>query len=268
MKIAIITARGGSKRVPGKNIRCFCGRPIISYSIEAALESGIFDEVMVSTDSFKIASIARQYGAKVPFMRSAETSDDKASTDDVLREVLKWYLNRGIGIEIAYCIYPTAPFITADILRTAIRMLDNPDIDCVMPVAEFSFPPQRGMKVKDGLLEIVSQNDWEKRSQDLETIVHDCGQFYAFRVKNYLERQELVSDRTAPIIISDLEQQDIDNESDWDIAEMKYIYLKYRKKFGAKLTETMISVLGGVIYLKILLYDSSLYKQRLVGGLS
>lgn len=248
--VAIIPARGGSKRIPEKNIRDFCGKPIIAYSIEAALETGIFDEVMVSTDSQKIADTACGYGAAVPFMRSTETSDDMASTDDVLREVLGWYQDKGMEVETACCIYPTAPFVTAGILKHAVRMLDDPGIDCVMPVAEFSFSPQRGMRIKDGLLEVLSKEDWKKRSQDLERIVHDCGQFYVFRVKNYLERREFVSNRTVPILVPDIWQQDIDNESDWEIAEMKYVYLKYGKEYGAKLTEKILDVFGGAICLK------------------
>ena len=139
---AFITARGGSKRIPGKNIREFCGKPIIAYSIEAALESGLFDEVMVSTDSVQIADIAKQYGATVPFMRSKETSDDYSSTTDVLKEVIKIYRAKDVIFNEFCCIYPTAPFVTAEKLQDSYQMLQDHDVYNVIPMVPFSFPPQ------------------------------------------------------------------------------------------------------------------------------
>ena len=222
MNIAIITARGGSKRIPHKNRKEFCGKPIIEYSIEAA----IFDTVMVSTDDNKIAEIAKNAGAEVPFMRSAETSNDYATTADVLMEVLEKYKERGIRYENACCIYPTAPFVTGNKLRRAMDMLVNEKKDSVMPVVPFSFPPLRGMVINDGKLEYKWQEYAMKRSQDLEEIYHDCGQFYVFRVKSFEKEKKLVTDNTAGMIISELEVQDIDNETDWELAEMKYRLLK------------------------------------------
>lgn len=226
MNIAIITARGGSKRIPHKNIKEFCGKPILEYSIEAARKSGIFDTVMVSTDDDKIAEIAKNAGAEVPFMRSAETSNDYATTADVLMEVLEKYKERGIRYENACCIYPTAPFVTGNKLRRAMDMLVNEKKDSVMPVVPFSFPPLRGMVINDGKLEYKWQEYAMKRSQDLEEIYHDCGQFYVFRVKSFEKEKKLVTDNTAGMIISELEVQDIDNETDWELAEMKYRLLK------------------------------------------
>ena len=226
MNIAIITARGGSKRIPHKNIKEFCGKPIIEYSIEAAKQAGIFDTVMVSTDDNKIAEIAKNAGAEVPFMRSEETSNDYATTADVLMEVLEKYKERGIRYENACCIYPTAPFVTGYKLRQAMKMLVKEKKDSVMPVVPFSFPPLRGMVINDGKLEYKWQEYAMKRSQDLEEIYHDCGQFYVFRVETFEKEKKLVTDNTAGMIISELEVQDIDNETDWQLAEMKYRLLK------------------------------------------
>ena len=226
MNIAIITARGGSKRIPHKNRKEFCGKPIIEYSIEAAKQAGIFDTVMVSTDDNKIAEIAKNAGAEVPFMRSAETSNDYATTADVLMEVLEKYKERGIRYENACCIYPTAPFVTGNKLRQAMEMLVKEKKDSVIPVVPFSFPPLRGMVINDGKLEYKWQEYAMKRSQDLEEIYHDCGQFYVFRVEAFEKEKKLVTDNTAGMIISELEVQDIDNETDWELAEMKYRLLK------------------------------------------
>ena len=226
MNIAIITARGGSKRIPHKNRKEFCGKPIIEYSIEAAKQAGIFDTVMVSTDDNKIAEIAKNAEAEVPFMRSAETSSDYATTADVLMEVLEKYKERGIRYENACCIYPTAPFVTGNKLRQAMDMLVNEKKDSVIPVVPFSFSPLRGMVINDGKLEYKWQEYAMKRSQDLEEIYHDCGQFYVFRVESFEKEKKLVTDNTAGMIISELEVQDIDNETDWELAEMKYRLLK------------------------------------------
>ncbi len=226
MNIAIITARGGSKRIPHKNIKEFCGKPIIEYSIEAAKQAGIFDTVMVSTDDNKIAEIAKNAGAEVPFMRSEETSNDYATTADVLMEVLEKYKERGIRYENACCIYPTAPFVTGYKLRQAMEMLVKEKKDSVMPIVPFSFPPLRGMVINDGKLEYKWQEYAMKRSQDLEEIYHDCGQFYVFRVETFEKGKKLVTDNTVGMIISELEVQDIDNETDWQLAEMKYRLLK------------------------------------------
>ena len=226
MNIAIITARGGSKRIPHKNIKEFCGKPIIEYSIEAAKQAGIFDTVMVSTDDNKIAEIAKNTGAEVPFMRSEETSNDYATTADVLMEVLEKYKERGIRYENACCIYPTAPFVTGYKLRQAMEMLVKEKKDSVMPIVPFSFPPLRGMVINDGKLEYKWQEYAMKRSQDLEEIYHDCGQFYVFRVETFEKEKKLVTDNTVGMIISELEVQDIDNETDWQLAEMKYRLLK------------------------------------------
>ena len=224
--IAIITARGGSKRIPHKNIKDFCGKPIIEYSIQAANESGIFDEVMVSTDDKKIAEIAIKAGANVPFLRSEANANDYATTADVLLEVLEQYEKIGTQFEYACCIYPTAPFVTAQKLKGAIELLKKENCDSVMPVTSFSFPPLRGMTLKDGKLEYKWQEYAMKRSQDLEEVYHDCGQFYVLRVEQFKKSRKLVTDNTVGMVIPELEVQDIDNETDWELAEAKYQLLK------------------------------------------
>ena len=218
--VCIITARGGSKRIPRKNIRLFLGRPIISYSIEAAIESGLFEEVMVSTDDEEIASIARSCGASVPFMRSTENGGDHATTYDVLAEVVREYGIRGRGFDTLCCIYPTAPFVTAEKLRAASTMLDG--ADTVLSVVRFSFPPQRGLVGRGDCLSFWHPECAAARSQDLEPVFHDAGQFYFCRIPELLSSGLIVGARTKGFEVSELEAQDIDNISDWEIAEIKY----------------------------------------------
>ena len=220
--IAIITARGGSKRIPNKNKKYFLGKPIMRYSIESALSSGLFEEVMVSTDDEEIAQIARSAGANVPFMRSSATADDFATTDDVLMEVLAEYEKRDRTFDYMACIYPTAPFVTAEKLKEAFRVLVQEDASGVMPVVPFSFPPQRGMAVREGRLEYCYPEIAMKRSQDLETIYHDCGQFYFYHTKRYMACRGDLPDGYVPIVVPETEVQDIDNLTDWKLAEMKY----------------------------------------------
>lgn len=232
-KIAIITARGGSKRIPRKNIKEFCGKPILAYSIEAALESGIFDEVMVSTDDEEIAEIGKKYGAKVPFYRSEKTAGDFATTNDVLLEVLEEYEKRGQHFDIGCCIYPTAPFVTADKLQNAVDMLLNSDADTLIPVVAFSYPPQRAMIVKDGRLVFEYPRYLDSRSQDLEPHYHDVGQFYVFRTESYVRSKKLMVGNILPMVVSELEVQDIDNRTDWEIAEMKYRLMQSESEIGS-----------------------------------
>lgn len=222
--IAIIPARGGSKRIPRKNIKTFMGKPIIAYSIEAALESGLFDEVMVSTDDEEIAETARKYGAKVPFMRSAETSNDYAGTDDVILEVLKMYKERGEEFDTFCCIYSTAPFVTSDRLAEAYGKL-NSNIDSVFTCVAYSYPVQRSLRIVDDRISMVHPEYFDARSQDLETIYHDAGQFYIATVSSYIRERKLWGANTAGLILSELEVQDLDTLTDWQLAEMKYSLL-------------------------------------------
>ncbi len=225
-RLAIITARGGSKRIPRKNIKEFCGKPIIAYSIEAAIGSGVFDEVMVSTDDEEIAELAKQYGAKVPFYRSEATSNDFATTNDVLTEVIAEYEKRGEHFDAFCCMYPTAPFITAARIKEAMELLTNSDADKVFPVVAFSFPPQRAVVMEDGKLVFKYPEHMNSRSQDLEKHYHDAGQFYCFKTEGFKKSTGLWVGNILPIELSELEVQDIDTQTDWEIAEMKWEILK------------------------------------------
>jgi len=220
--LAIITARGGSKRIPKKNIRDFLGKPVIAYVIDASIKSNLFEEVMVSTDDSEIAEVAQKYGARVPFMRSAENSDDFATTDDVLVEVLEEYKKLGKNFEYACCLYPTAPFVTPQKLQQAFKLLVESQADSVFPVVAFSYPIWRSLRIENGRLVMNFPENLNKRSQDLAIAYHDAGQFYFFRVENFLTKRKIFSDFSLPLLVSELEAQDIDNETDWKLAELKY----------------------------------------------
>ncbi|MBE5866181.1 MAG: pseudaminic acid cytidylyltransferase [Lachnospiraceae bacterium] len=225
-KVAIITARGGSKRIPRKNIKEFCGKPILAYSIEAAIETGIFDTIMVSTDDEEIARIAMEYGAQVPFYRSDKTANDFATTNDVLLEVLEEYEKRGEAFDIGCCIYPTAPFITAERLKEAVEQLEASSAETLIPVVGFSYPPQRAMVVENDRLVFKYPQYIDSRSQDLEKHYHDVGQFYVFKTKPFQKNRKLMLGDILPLVISEMEVQDIDTLTDWEIAEMKYQILR------------------------------------------
>ena len=222
--LAIIPARGGSKRIPRKNIKNFLGKPIIAYSIEAALNCNLFDEVMVSTDDEEVAEIAKKSGATVPFLRSLKNSDDYATTFDVIEEVLFKYKQKKIAFTNACCIYATAPFITSNKLIKAYENLVHNNFDSVFPVVKFGFPIQRAIKINgiSGKMEMFHPENLNKRSQDLELSFHDVGQFYWFNVAKTLENKKLWTDNTGVIEIQEFEAQDIDTSNDWKLAEMKY----------------------------------------------
>jgi pseudaminic acid cytidylyltransferase len=228
--LAIITARGGSKRIPRKNIKNFLGKPIIQYSIEAALQAGCFTEVMVSTDDLEIAEIALSLGAKVPFIRSAETSNDYATTADVISEVLNEYNVRGETFDYCSCIYPTAPFVTGQKLKDAFDKLLNSGAESVVPVVRFGFPIFRSLKIEDDLIKMNWPEYMNTRSQDLPPAFHDCGQFYFIRVTPFLQNKKLFTELTLPMEMPESEVQDIDNEEDWKIAEIKYTFLLEKNK--------------------------------------
>lgn len=224
--IAIITARGGSKRIPRKNIKSFCGRPILVYSIEAAKQSGLFDEIMVSTDDEEIAEIAKQFGACVPFLRSAEMSNDYAVTEDVLLEVLNIYHKSGYHFSNVCCLYPTAPFVTAEKLRQAYEHWIKSGADGLIPVVPFSYPPLRGLTVQNNRVSMKWPEYTFARSQDMETFYHDCGQFYFIRTDTLMCEKNLICKNLLPMTVPELEVQDIDNKTDWELAELKYQLLQ------------------------------------------
>lgn len=220
--LAIITARGGSKRIPRKNVKPFLGKPILLYSVEAALQAGVFEEVMVSTDDEEIAKLAKEAGAKVPFFRSSETANDYATTADVILEVIHCYKEMGKEFQQICCIYPTAPFLTPEILKTSMESLESSNADTVMPVVKFSFPPQRCLIEQGGMLVPKWPEYMSMRSQDLEPFYHDCGQFYCLKTESFLKQKKVVMDKTVPYFQEEMRVQDIDTLEDWKIAEVKY----------------------------------------------
>lgn len=226
LKIAIIPARGGSKRIPRKNIKNFCGKPILAYSIEAAKSSHLFDEVMVSTDDKEITEIAQKYGASVPFSRSKTTAGDYATTTDVLLEVLGNYQKQGRMFSLLCYVYPTAPFVTAKRLKQAYQLLEDSKADALLPVVPFSYPLLRGLTIQENRLRMKWPENTFVRSQDLEPVYHDSGQFCFLRTEALLRERNIFCQNMVPMVLSDLEVQDIDNETDWELAELKYELLK------------------------------------------
>lgn len=224
--IAIITARGGSKRIPRKNVKEFCGKPILLYSIEAALKSGCFDEVMVSTEDEEIARLSKEAGATVPFLRSEKTAGDFATSADVIEEVLMEYEKMGRHFEFACILYPTAPFVTGKKLREAMELLQEKKADSVLPIVQFSFPPQRAFICQGEKIRFANEQYAKMRSQDLEPMYHDCGQFCCFTTKLFMTKHTLVTDNTIGVVYPESEVQDIDNYEDWNLAELKYSMMK------------------------------------------
>lgn len=220
--IAIIPARGGSKRIPKKNIKDFFGKPMIKYAIDACLESGIFDEVMVSTDNEEIANIALQCGAKVPFRRSEKTSDDHATTFDVVDEVIHRYKNNEINYDILACVYPCVPFLKSSTLKNAYMLMTEKKIDALMPVCKYPVPIEWAMKIENSILLPYDRDAQNIRSQDIEEKYFDCGMFYFCKVEKIYENNSLLPNNLAPYIIDHAEVQDIDTADDWKIAELKY----------------------------------------------
>lgn len=221
--ICIIPARGGSKRIPRKNIKDFLGMPVIAYSIKAAIESEVFDEVMVSTDDEEIAEVAKQYGANIPFLRSKETSNDFATTADVINEVLDRYGDLDRKFDVVCCIYATAPFITSERLQQASKMIERRDFDSAFSCVAFSYPVLRGLALdKKGRISMKWPEYRQARSQDLPQLYHDAGQFYFATTEAFRRSNGFWGDNTAPIILSELEVQDLDTPIDWALAEMKF----------------------------------------------
>ena len=227
MKAAIIPARGGSKRIPGKNIKDFAGRPIITYSIEAALKSSLFDRIIVSTDSEEIAKVARDEGAEVPFIRPASLADDVSTTLEVVSHALEWFKGQRINISQACLIYATAPFIKSENLRKGFSELCEKNSDAVFGVTTYAFPVCRSLKISDkGLLQELWSEHEASRSNDLEEVYHDAGQFYwlannALKSEFLIERK-IYSRKVVPLLIPRYLVQDIDTMEDWTRAELMY----------------------------------------------
>ena len=229
--VAIITARGGSKRIPRKNIKEFMGKPMISYAINAALDSKIFDEVMVSTEDKEITQVALDYGAKVPFLRSEKTANDYATTEDVLIEVIEKYDKLGKNFDEICCIYPCVPFLTSEILKKAYDKFKTSNANSLIPVVKYSFPIQRAFKInKYGHLEYREPENSQKRSQDLESMYHDVGMFYFSKTDSLMKYKNLVGEETTYLEMKETQIQDVDTLEDWELAELKYKIGKYEGK--------------------------------------
>jgi pseudaminic acid cytidylyltransferase len=220
--IAIIPARSGSKRLPKKNIRLFLGKPIIAYSIEVALNSGLFEEVMVSTDQPIISEIAKKYGAKVPFLRSENSSTDYANLSDVIFEVIHNYKKLDMEFDNFCCILATAPFLTSNRLLEGYELLKHGGFHSVFPILRYSYPIQRSLEIKNGKIKMVNPENLNTRSQDLPERYHDSGQFYWMRINEFLKEGIFFTSNTGAIILKENEVQDIDTKEDWDNAVLKY----------------------------------------------
>ena len=220
MKLAIIPARGGSKRIPRKNIKLFCAKPMIAWSIEAALQSGCFDQVIVSTDDQEIAKVARSYGATVPFKRPAELSDDHTGTIPVIRHAIEWFNAQGQSVEQACCLYATAPFVSPDDIRRGFDTLVGNDSDYAFSVTSYAFPIQRAIRLNaEGRVEMFNPEHFNTRSQDLEEAFHDAGQFYWGKADAWLQGRMIFSSGSEPVPLPRHRVQDIDTPEDWVRAE-------------------------------------------------
>lgn len=221
--IALIPARGGSKRIPGKNIREFLGKPIIAYTIEAALESGCFDRVLVSTDCPEIKKVAQEYGAEVPFVRPGDISDDYSTAIDVIKHTITWIRENNIPMDLICCIYATAPFIrVSDIIKGREMLTSDPSASYALTVTSFPFPIQRGVMIKNDRMEMFQPEYFLTRSQDLEEAFHDAGQIYWGKPDAFLKDIPVLSKEAIPIILPRHLVQDIDTQEDWLRAEMLY----------------------------------------------
>jgi|APSaa5957512535_1039671.scaffolds.fasta_scaffold67175_2 pseudaminic acid cytidylyltransferase len=228
MNICIIPARGGSKRIHKKNIKFFLGKPIIAYSIETALNSKLFDKVIVSTDDENIAKVAKEYGAEVPFIRPEKLSDDFTSTNCVVKHAINWFLERDIEINYVCCIYATAPFVKATYLRQGLESLSDSNQLFAFSVTSFPFPIQRAIKINNGKISMFYPEHTLTRSQDLDEAYHDAGQFYWGRSQAFLDEIGMFSEDSIPVVLPRYLVQDIDTLEDWKRAELMYKILKLK----------------------------------------
>lgn len=221
MKIAVIPARGGSKRIPRKNIKDFCGKPMIAWSIEAAKTSGLFDRIIVSTDDSEIAEVAKQWGAEVPFMRPDELSNDYAGTTEVIAHATQWAIDQGYDVDAVCCIYATAPFVQVADLKRGLVALESGDWAYAFTVTDFAAPIFRSFKqTAEGGIEMFFPEHFSTRSQDLPTALHDAGQIYWGRPSAWIEGKRIFDRHSTPVVIPRWRVQDIDTQEDWVRAEV------------------------------------------------
>jgi len=229
MKVAIIPARGGSKRVPRKNIKLFHGKPMIAYSIEAAKQSGCFDRIVVSTDDKEIAEVAQQCGAEVPFIRPADIADDYATTMDVIQHAVIELEKSGLQLDLVCCLYATAPFIKPEDLKQGLTLLDQKETQYAFSATTFPFPIQRAIKLDEtGNVSMFSPKYELTRSQDLEEAFHDAGQFYWGRKEAFLTKKAIFASHSRIVLLPRIRVQDIDTPEDWECAEALYSALSIR----------------------------------------
>ena len=229
MKMAIIPARGGSKRIPRKNVKSFGGKPMIAWSIQAAHAAGVFDRIIVSTDDAEIASVASACGADVPFIRPAELSDDHSGTIPVIAHAIEWHMNQGLDPKHVCCIYATAPFVQGSDIRRGMNILATSGADFAFSVTSFAFPIQRAIKLRtDGRMEMFDPMHFQTRSQDLPEAYHDAGQFYWGTRAAWLSNAALFGPGSAPVVLPRYRVQDIDTHEDWEQAEALMHALMHR----------------------------------------
>ena len=223
MKIAVIPARGGSKRIPRKNIRMFCGKPIIAYSISAAQQTGLFDQVVVSTDDEEIASVAREFGATTPFVRPKELADDFTGTNAVVKHAVAWFNAQSNDVVHACCLYATAPLLQARFITEGYEALSRSDAAFAFSVTSYAFPIQRALRVTpEGRVDAIYPEHRMTRSQDLEHAYHDAGQFYWGTARAFLEDLPVFAPHSIGVILPRHLVQDIDTLEDWDQAELMH----------------------------------------------
>lgn len=233
MKIAIIPARGGSKRIPRKNIKHFCGKPMIAWSIEAASKSGCFDDVIVSTDDAEIAEVAKTYGASVPFRRPPELSDDKAGTMPVMRHAVEWLTSQGVDVQHVCCLYATAPFVMAEDLQKGFDLLQGRDCSYAFSVSRYPYPIQRALRINpQGRVGMFDAEHADTRSQDLEEAWHDAGQFYWGTAHAWLEARPVLGPDSVPVVLPSYRVQDVDTQDDWDRAEWLFKAMAAEDRFS------------------------------------
>lgn len=223
MKVAVIPARGGSKRIPRKNIKQFCGKPMIAYSIEAAIESGCFDRVIVSTDDTEIAKVAQAYNAEVPFIRPEELSNDQAGTIPVIQHAIHWLIEQVEAPEFVCCLYATAPFIRPETIKQGLQQLEDTNAAYAFSATSYAFPIQRAFRIKPSLgVEMFEPKQFNTRSQDLEEAYHDAGQFYWGTKEAWLTEKIIFGSESTPVILPRHRVQDIDTPEDWQRAELLF----------------------------------------------
>lgn len=221
MRLAVIPARGGSKRIPRKNIKSFCGKPMIAWSIQTARESGLFDRVVVSTDDLEIAEVARQWGAEVPFMRPPELSDDHAGTTPVIAHAVRWFIGQGLSPELVCCLYATAPFVHISDLRAGLALLESGAWSYAFSATTYAAPIFRSFqRTPSGGVEMFFPDRFSARSQDLPEALHDAGQFYWGRASAWLDSLRIFDHHSAALMVPRWRVQDIDTVDDWRRAEI------------------------------------------------